>query len=370
LIGFELISEGFVTERQPNTPTAVAAGSRCAVTKEGEVACTYMVQSALGINDFVPMLARSSDGGATWQEQGPIWPHLASGHSLFGSLSRSPAGELFLYGTDTPIDRPGEGVWCEATQGLKQNQLFWARSSDSGRTWTAPLPIPMPIPGSAEAAGPLCITRSGRWVACYAPYNTFDPSLRVERNQIVALLSDDQGRNWSHTSMLRFKDVHSGGAEAWVIELADGRLLGTSWHMSHKNGSDYPNPYALSLDTGTTWQPTGSTGIWGHTTALAPLPDGRALFIYVQRKHGEIGVWLAVANPTASHFGVEANQIIWRAETPIQRGLSVEHSNWQDYAFGEPSVTLLPDGTPLATLWCIQPSGRGIKYLKLKAPNR
>jgi hypothetical protein len=77
-------------------------------------------------------------------------------------------------------------------------------------------------------------------------------------------------------------------------------------------------------------------------------------------------VWLAVANPTDSDFGVEANQIIWRAETRMQRGSSAEHSQWQDYAFGEPSITLLPDGTLLATLWCIQPSGRGIRYLRLR----
>jgi len=363
---FELMSEGFVSRRQPNTPTAVAAGSRCVVANDGQLICTYSVQSALGTNDFVPMLSRSSDAGETWREQGPIWPHLAPTHSLFGSLSRSRAGELFLFGMSTPIDRPGEPSWCEQTQGLKQNQLMWAQSTDDGRTWTDPVVVPPPTRGSVEVGGALCVTRAGRWIGCYAPYNTFDPNLHVDRNQVVAVTSDDRGKSLSHASMLRFEDIHSGAAEAWVIELADGRLLGTSWHVNLKNGSDYPNAFSLSLDGGTTWLATRSTGIMGHTTALAALPDGRALFVYVQRKHGTPGVWLAVANPTDSDFGVEANQIIWRAETRMQRGSSAEHSQWQDYAFGEPSITLLPDGTLLATLWCIQPSGRGIRYLRLR----
>ena len=39
---------------------------------------------------------------------------------------------------------------------------------------------------------------------------------------------------------------------------------------------------------------------------------------------------------------------------------------WSDFAFGEPSITVVPDGTLLVTLWCIQPSGQGIRYVKLK----
>src|ERR1700735_5256369 len=108
LIDFEVISEGWVSQREPNTPTAVAAGSRCAVTNDGDLICTYMVQAALGRNDFVPTLSRSSDGGETWQEHGPVWPHLRGVFSLFCSVSRAPAGELFLFGTRTPIDQADE----------------------------------------------------------------------------------------------------------------------------------------------------------------------------------------------------------------------------------------------------------------------
>ena len=363
---FEILAQGFVSQRDPAGATAVAAGPRCAVTAEGELVCTFMVQSKLGANDFVPMIARSTDGGLSWRDERPIWPELSQRSSLFCGVSGTPSGELFLYGTRTPIDAAGESFWSELTQGLKQNELVWARSGDGGRRWSQPAPIPMPIPGAAEAPGPMCVTRAGAWIVCYAPYNTFDPQVQVERRQVVALRSEDEGRSWRHTTMLRFGEPDSGAAEAWVVELADGRLLGASWHMNHRDGSDYPNAYAMSEDAGRTWTPTRSTGIHGQSTALAALPDGRALFVYNQRKGAPAGVGIAVVRPTPADFGVETNELVWRAEAATQAGGSTGHDSWTDFAFGEPSVTRLRDGSLLLALWCIQPRGRGIAYAKLR----
>jgi hypothetical protein len=335
------------------------------VLDNGDVLCTFMLQSGLGINDFVTMQTVSRDGGLTWDEARPVWPHLASRYSLFGSVSRAPSGELFLYGIRFPIDQAGESFWSDATQGMKQNDLFWSRSRDGGQSWTDPAVVPMPIAGSAEAPGPLLVSRTGRWLVCYAPYNTFDPSVLVDRNQIVVMYSDDEGQSWQHRSMLRFAEKDSGGAEAWVIELADGRLLGACWQVGYSKGQEFPNPYALSVDCGETWTPPRSTGICGQSIALAALRDGRALLVYNQRKHGDPGVWLAVGRPSQEGFGMEANRIVWRAERATQHGSSAEHLEWEDFAFGEPSIILLPDGSVLVALWCLQPSGQGIRCVKL-----
>ena len=286
---FDITEEGFVHQCTPGSAGAVAAGPRLAVTDAGDVVCSFMVQSALGINDFVPMCARSSDRGRTWSAAAPIWPELIGVQSLFCSVSRSPAGDLFLFGKRWTIDEPGESFWCDATQGMKQNELFWARSEDGGHTWTAPQPIAMPIAGSAEAPGAMQVLRNGRWIAPYAPYNTFDPDLVVDRNQVVLMYSDDEGNTWQHASMFRFDSTQSTGAEAWAVELADGRILGTGWHINQGDGGDFPNAYALSLDGGVNWSLTLSTGILGQATALTALPDGRALFVYNQRQHGEVG---------------------------------------------------------------------------------
>src|SRR5262249_39776145 len=159
----------------------LAVGSRSTFLANGDLLCSYMLTAALSTNDFVPMLARSSDLGRTWTEQGPIWPRLRDRWATFVSISRDAEGRLFLFGSRTGIDQAGEGFWCDATQGLKQNELIWARSTDHGYTWTEPSVVPMPIAGAAEAPCPLCVTRQGRWLAAYSPYNTFDPHLKVDR---------------------------------------------------------------------------------------------------------------------------------------------------------------------------------------------
>ena len=363
-MNYEIIAEGFISPRAPGTPTSVAAGSRCVQAPNGELVCTFVAQAVSGGNDFKPMIARSSDGGLTWTEAKPIWPEIQERYSIFGSISASAAGVFYFFGMRTPIDRAGELACSEATSGLKQNELVWSRSSDNGATWSAFSVIPMPIPGSAEAAGAMCLTRTGHMVCCYAPYNTFDPALKVNQNQVICLVSRDDGITWQHSPMLRFSDPNSVGAESWVIELSDGRLLGTGWHIL--GDAPQTNKYALSSDGGATWGPTGSTGTLGQSTALAPFTDGRALFVYNQRKQGDIGVWLAVAKPTDESFGLIINQRIWAAEIASRGNSTADFKDWTSFAFGEPSVTPLTDGTVLITLWALQPSGHGIRYVKLR----
>jgi hypothetical protein len=363
---FEVADDGFICQVSAGAQAdRVALGPRVVSLDDGELVCSFMTSRGLAVNDFVPVLSRSSDLGKTWSPPRPVWPALVDRWSLFVSISRGPSGDLYLYGSRTAIDEPGESNWCDATQGLKSNELVWARSDDSGRRWSEPSPIARPTAGSAEASGALCVTSGGRKVVCYSPYRAFDPSISVERNQVVALYCDDECRSWRHAPMLQFADRNSSAAEAWVVELSDGRLLGTAWHVAH-DGRDLPNAFALSRDGAASWQPTQSTPIVGQSTALAAWTDGRALFAYNQRKQGEPGVWLAVVRPTDSDFGVVCNQLVWSAATATRSRSSGDLQQWSDFAFGEPCVARLRDNHWLVALWCIQPSGSGIHYVKLR----
>ena len=202
---FEIVDEGFVSIQPDSGATAVACGPRCALTKNSVVVCTYQSQTKLGQNDFKPTISRSIDDGKTWRSQDLLWPHLAVKYSIFGSVSRGANGELLFFGSRTPIAELGESFWSDATQGIKQNELIWAASRDDGRAWSEPTPFPMPIPGSAEVPGPICVTRDRAWVCCYAPYNTFDPDLVIDRNQIVLGFCKERKR-WRSSQGSAVKD--------------------------------------------------------------------------------------------------------------------------------------------------------------------
>lgn len=339
--------------------------SRTVLARNGNLLCSFMTQSGLGRNDFVPTLSVSSDRGQTWRLRGPIWPHLAERYSITMSISRSADGTLMLFGSRTERQAPGESFWSQETLGILPNELIWASSDNDGRTWTEPVPIPVPLPGAAECPAPMCVTRNGRWVAPYAPHNTFDPDLKVDLQHIVVMISDDQGQSWRHRSAIRVTDPDSYVAEAWVTQLSDGALLATAWHLRRGEGDDYPNAYAISRDRGDTWQPTRAAPILGQSAGLASLPGGRVLMAYNQRRHGEPGVWLALAEPNHQDFGLLHDNIVWHACKPTQNASSGKSSNWTDFGFGEPSVVLLPDNTALVAFWCIQPDGSGVRFVKV-----
>src|SRR5690606_21560795 len=143
-------------------------------------------------------------------------------------------------------------------------------------TWSEPAVIPMTIPGSAEAAGPLCVTREGTWLYCYAPYNTFDPNVKVDRSQLAVMRSTDQGKTWAYQPLMKWDVNTSSTAEAWVIQLDDGVLLSSCWHMDFVSKTDYPNPYAYSIDQGKTWSPAKPIGTGGQAVSLLAAPGGRA----------------------------------------------------------------------------------------------
>ncbi|MCM8822430.1 MAG: glycoside hydrolase [Candidatus Omnitrophica bacterium] len=358
---FRLIDSGFVFRVENRAGAPVACGPRFVLNSD-EIICSFMVQSGLGINDFKPVLMRSRDG-KKWENLTFPWKHLTDDYSIFGSISRSPDGQLFFFGTRTKIDMQGESFWSEATCGLKENQLIYGISEDNGYSWSEFFVIPKPEPSAAEAPGAMCITKSGSWHACYSPYNTFDPDLFVKRNHVILLTSRDRGKSWTHTDMLSFIEPDSCAAEAWVIEIDDRKLFGTCWKINQKDGSDYSNPFALSFDDGRTWTESKPTGIMGQTPAVAPFSQDKILFVYNQRRAIVAGIRLAVARVSKNEFRVETDHLIYRAERPG----AITHSEWTNFSFGEPHVLVLPDRTFLIVFWSIEKDFRAIRYIRLDA---
>ena len=367
---FQILSQGSVVQSFADTDRPlVLTGPRCAVGNDGSVVCTYMAQSQLGINDFVPMITRSDTNLLAWSEPKPLWPHLSNQYSIFCNLSRSMSGRMFVFGSRTVIDQPGESFWCEQTKGLKANKLAWACSDDGGQTWCEPRAFALPYPAAAEAPGPLLVTRrSGRWVGVYSPYNLMgDKSVHVKRERVIAVTSNDSGDTWQPSVMIQFDEQDSGGAEAWVTQLSDGRLLGVVWQVDLSGQQRvFPNRYAISNDEGLTWSPTCSTGIMANTIALTPLDANRALLTTVRRDKGSAGIWISVVRPTANNFDVLSDQCVWSSTRPTRNNEQAAHDDWTEFTFGEPCVAVLSDGTYVLVFWYLNQSCAGIGYIRLR----
>jgi len=106
-------------------------------------------------------------------------------------------------------------------------------------------------------------------------------------------------------------------------------------------------------------------GFRGQTTSLTPYGEASLLVPYNQRKEGTLGVWLSIATPDENSFNLSMNTPVWEATIPTRSNTSGDFSEWTDYSFGEPQVTILPDGNLLLVFWCDQPDGKGIRYIKL-----
>jgi hypothetical protein len=338
----------------------ICNGPRLVLNSRGDILCTYMEQTKLGMNNFVPMLSVSHDGARTWIKRGPLFPDLIGKESIFGSISADVNRRLYFFGSIYKMDTPEEPFWKQETYALKSNELFWSTSQDDGNTWSAPRFIPMPVRGSSEAPCAMCITRQGKMFICYSPYNTFHDT-NVDTSKIIVMNSEDRGESWKYDILFQFEDEGCCGAEAWVTELNDGTMIGAAYQQKIDDSVDYENLLCYSTDGGISWSQTIYSGFKGESISLCPTSSNRCLLVYNQRKNGEIGVWAAEAAFTNQGVKLLSNEPIYKAET----GTTVINNkagsrDWTDFSFGEPSAMCLSDNRFLFVLWCDQTAFTGI----------
>lgn len=346
--------EGDVT--RPTKENLMLSGSRTALLPDGRYICVYNAESKSGVNDFVPMVTYS-DNGIDWEDSRPLWPELIPTKSISVSVRNTDSGGVSICGWAADIAYPGEYWWSDELSAMKENRLCYSISED-GYNFPPLKFIDLPYYGAAEIPGGMQVDKDGTVTIVYSPYGTIERREASDTNCLVRLVSRDGGESFSPSKISRV-DGESLYAETWVASLPSGAKMITTWQTA---STDAPDQYLYASD-GENFDGPYPLPFKGQSTALTPLPDGRVMIVYNQRKESPVGVWLAVARPDESGLNLIDNLPIWQADTGTRGGTGADFGDWTNFSFGEPHVIRMKDGSYLLVFWCAIEGVNRIRYL-------
>jgi sialidase-1 len=323
----------------------------------GELLASFAIGSGFEAADQHTELARSGDGGRTWQLVGAVFnERIDRPTSANVRISRMPDGELIAFGVRSDRSRADEGLSNPETQGFVETELIQLRSADDGQVWQGPIVVTPPLVGpSFELCSPVVPLNDGRWLwptSTWKGWNGENPS----GMKAIALVSYDRGRTWPE-----YVEVMNGIAEDvifWeqkIVDMGDGRLLAVCWTHDMARGVDRPVHYAISPDNGRSFGPPRSTGLHGQTSTPIWLGDGRLVCVY--RRTDKPGLWATYARIDGDAWVNEAELPLWgydRSDAAnIVDGENLSRS-FTTLKFGLPAGLLLPDGQVYVAFWCVE----------------
>jgi sialidase-1 len=322
----------------------------------GELVATYVLAEAFEAVNARVHVARSADGGQTWQEDGALFgDRVCATTSEFGKMSIAPDGELVV--NLVRSDRRGrlEHGLANTNMGFVPTEVLVSGSRDGGRTWNGPTRVEPPLVGPCfELCSPVTFLRDGRWILPTSTWMDWDGNL-PNGNRMVAFVSTDHGQTWpSYLDVMHSPDDNLIFWESKIVELSDGRLVAVAWCYDRQANADRPNHYAISHDGGATWSQPQSMGLLGQTLTPCCLPDDRLLSIY--RRMDQPGLWAAISHLEGDRWVNDAQQPLWGhrgTEGRTDRHDSMVET-FQGLKFGAPAVIRLPNGNVFIVFWCYE----------------
>ena len=354
---------------KPHAKSVHAYFPSVAAMPNGEMLATYVLGEAFEAANLRTHVARSGDGGQTWQDKGPIYPGRTDRlMSDVGKLARTPDGELIVnMARHDRTDHPDEGLTNQATMGFVPMEILITRSRDSGRTWTEPAPIKPPMAGPCfECCSSVTCLRDGRWLLPTSTWMDWEGNL-PNGNRMVAFVSSDGGKTWpAYLDVMHSPDDNLIFWESKIVELSDGRLLAVAWCYDRQMNRDRPNHYSISRDGGAVWSPLQSTGLLGQTLTPCLLPDNRILSVY--RRMDQPGLWAVVSHLEGDRWVNDGWQPLWGHRSA--NGQTAREDNMVDtfhgLKFGAPSVLRLFNGNVFVVFWCYEQNISIVRWFRFQ----
>jgi len=356
---FKIMSEGNVYLDKKKDYTYFCP--RTATMPDGNILCCFTRSKNKILNDFVPFYATSASG-EVWSEAKPVWPDIATQKAIVATTPRTtPDGRIALAGMISDIAGENDVWWSNELCAMKANKVFWCVSPD-GRNFPPPTEIELPDAAAAEQPGGILVKNNGEMLMVYSPCPAIESKGPVTTNRQVLLRSKNGGINFFHQY---FGEIEHPVlyAESWIVELGNGKLMTCSWITGNEPFADV---YFLSDNGGDTFEGPFEMPFKGQTTSLTPYKDDYAFIAYNQREYGTTGVWLAFVKIQNNAMTLLANEPVWKTSSTMINNKNADFENFTDYAFGEPQVTILRDGSLFLVFWFDQPHGTGIHYVKLQ----
>ncbi|NLJ40816.1 MAG: exo-alpha-sialidase [Clostridiales bacterium] len=331
----------------------------------GKILATMSIGQAFESADQRIYLSSSDNNGMDWSEPTQIYEKEQS-------IPKSQFGRINILGDQLAIifaeynrSRKDAGLSNPENLGFVETELALLRSDDGGDTWHGPYPLDPPLIGpSFELCTPIIELSDGRWLLQTSTWRSWDGDA-PNGMKAVALVSYDKGETWpEYIDVMADIENNIIFWESRVIELADGRLLGTAWVYDENNACDRENHYALSDPNGKKFGPPKSTGLKGQTLEPILLDDGTILSFY--RRTDKPGLWANLSR-------IEGEKWINLYEMPLwgydeSRWVSRDSDmvkNFNVLSFGAPRAIRLMDGTIYVAIWAVEECVGSIRWFRL-----
>ncbi|MCX6624225.1 MAG: sialidase family protein, partial [Acidobacteria bacterium] len=167
-----------------------------------ELLCVARIAAALYAPGAWLEIFRSTDGGSTWQREGPVTDRKRESPTYSYSdayLTRLRDGSLVLRAGRWNFVDPDQLAFSHQTQGLMPIEVCYLCSVDDGRTWSQPAVADFRShfgPGQEPAPqGGIVELPDGAWFQGFETWKSYENAGPFELNS-YGLFSRDQGRTW------------------------------------------------------------------------------------------------------------------------------------------------------------------------------